>query len=125
MVTETDIEQNADQPEAQRLLDKTIGNLRRVWKDLTGAARVKLTGVVRPELPEEDCKRLMREIDECLEGKGGEVSGRAMAANLGRTYLELNAELSREWPVINVSKDPLPDASEWDGVEDKLKYLER
>ena len=92
MVTETDIEQNADQPEAQRLLDKTIGNLRRVWKDLTGAARVKLTGVVRPELPEEDCKRLKREIDECLEGKGGEVSGRAMAANLGRTYLELNAE---------------------------------
>jgi len=40
-------------------------------------------------------------------------------------YLELNAELSREWPVINVSKDPLPDADEWKGVPDKLQYLER
>ena len=40
-------------------------------------------------------------------------------------FLELNAELSREWPVINVSKDPLPDASEWDGVEGKLEHLER
>lgn len=40
-------------------------------------------------------------------------------------YLQLNAELSQEWPVINVSKDPLPDAEEWDGVEGKLKYLER
>lgn len=40
-------------------------------------------------------------------------------------FLELNAELSREWPVITEKKDPLPDAEEWDGVPDKLKYLER
>ncbi len=40
-------------------------------------------------------------------------------------FTELNAELSAEWPVINVSKDPPADAAEWDGVEDKLKYLER
>lgn len=40
-------------------------------------------------------------------------------------FLQLNAELSLVWPVINVSKDPLPDAEEWDGVEGKLKYLER
>ena len=92
MMKETDIEHSVDQPEEQRLIDRTLGNLRRAWKDLTGAALVKLTGIVRPDLPEEDCKRLQREIDKCLAGKGGEVSGRAMAANLGRTYLELNAE---------------------------------
>jgi ferredoxin len=40
-------------------------------------------------------------------------------------YTELNAELSREWPVITEKKDPLPDAEEWDGVPDKLKLLER
>ena len=40
-------------------------------------------------------------------------------------FLALNEELSREWPVINESKDPLEDADEWDGVEGKLKYLER
>ncbi len=40
-------------------------------------------------------------------------------------FLELNAELSQEWPVINVSHDPPADADDWDGVEDKLPYLER
>lgn len=40
-------------------------------------------------------------------------------------YLELNAELSQEWPVITQKKDALPDADEWNGVADKLKYLER
>jgi ferredoxin len=40
-------------------------------------------------------------------------------------FIALNAELSLEWPVINVSKDSLPDAAEWEGVPDKLKLLER
>lgn len=39
--------------------------------------------------------------------------------------LELNAELARQWPVITERKDPPPDADEWNGVEGKLKYLER
>ena len=39
-------------------------------------------------------------------------------------YLELNAELAEQWPVITEKKDPLPDATDWDGVEDKLQYLE-
>lgn len=40
-------------------------------------------------------------------------------------YLAINAELAKQWPVINRKKEPLPDAEEWDGVKDKLKYLER
>lgn len=40
-------------------------------------------------------------------------------------FLELNAELAREWPVITEKKDPLPDAEEWDGKPDKLQYLEK
>jgi ferredoxin len=40
-------------------------------------------------------------------------------------FLELNAELSREWPVITEMKDPPEDADEWRDVKDKLKYLER
>lgn len=40
-------------------------------------------------------------------------------------FIELNAELSREWPVITEQKEPLEDATEWDGVENKLQYLER
>jgi ferredoxin len=40
-------------------------------------------------------------------------------------YTELNAELSRGWPVITQKQDPLPDAEEWDGKPDKLQHLER
>ena len=40
-------------------------------------------------------------------------------------FIALNAELSREWPVINEMKDAPADADEWKEVEDKLKYLER
>jgi ferredoxin len=37
----------------------------------------------------------------------------------------LNEELAKDWPVITEMKDPPEDAKEWDGVKDKLKYLER
>ena len=40
-------------------------------------------------------------------------------------FLELNAQLAQEWPVIEVKKDPPPDAEEWAKVQDKLQYLER
>ena len=40
-------------------------------------------------------------------------------------FLELNAELSREWPVITQMKDPPADAAEWENKPDKLQYLER
>lgn len=39
-------------------------------------------------------------------------------------FIELNAELSKVWPVIAEQKDPLPDAAEWDGKTDKLEHLE-
>ena len=42
-----------------------------------------------------------------------------------RHFLELNAELSTEWPVIVEMKPAPPDAADWDEVPDKLKYLER
>ena len=39
--------------------------------------------------------------------------------------LELNAELSRDWPVINEMKDPPADADDWKDKPDKLGLLER
>jgi ferredoxin len=40
-------------------------------------------------------------------------------------FVELNAELCEQWPNIRERKDPLPDAEQWNGVPDKLQYLER
>jgi ferredoxin len=40
-------------------------------------------------------------------------------------FLELNAELSRDWPVITEKKPAPSDAAEWDEVQEKMQYLER
>ncbi|MGC9456861.1 MAG: ferredoxin FdxA [Halothiobacillaceae bacterium] len=40
-------------------------------------------------------------------------------------FVELNAELAGQWPVITASKEPLPDAAEWDGAPGKRDQLER
>lgn len=40
-------------------------------------------------------------------------------------FTQLNSELSEKWPVITIRKEPLPDAEEWDGVENKLEHLDR
>ena len=40
-------------------------------------------------------------------------------------FLELNAELATQWPVISERKDPLENAEEWNGEDGKLKFLER
>lgn len=40
-------------------------------------------------------------------------------------FLDLNTELSREWPVITEMKPAPADAKEWEEVQDKLQYLER
>jgi ferredoxin len=42
-----------------------------------------------------------------------------------KQFIALNAELAKDWPVITERKDAPADAKEWEGVEGKLKYLER
>lgn len=39
-------------------------------------------------------------------------------------YIELNAKLAKEWPIITSKKDAPPDADDWAEVNDKLQYLE-
>lgn len=62
------------------------------WRDIIGSARLRLGGGFRPDLPPEDIERLRARIDECLLAKGGEVSARARAAELGASYLLLSEE---------------------------------
>lgn len=49
---------------------------------------------------------------------------RSLPANQ-RHFVKLNDELAAIWPNITEKISPPPDAEEWDGVPDKLKYLER
>lgn len=42
-----------------------------------------------------------------------------------KQYIALNAELAAKWPNITKKKDALPDAEKWNGVPNKLQYLEK
>jgi ferredoxin len=41
------------------------------------------------------------------------------------SFKELNAELAKKWPVISEKKEAPADAKQWEGVQDKVKLLER
>jgi malonyl-CoA decarboxylase len=69
-----------------RLLDR----LRGVWRDV--AEQFGIARGLAPELPPGDADILRAQMRDCLSAKGGEVSARARAAVLGRSYLALNAE---------------------------------
>lgn len=40
-------------------------------------------------------------------------------------FIEINAELAEQWPVITEMKDSPPDAEEWADVPNKRQHLER
>ena len=42
-----------------------------------------------------------------------------------KEWLELNAELTKAWPVITDKKDPPPTAEEFKDVREKKQFLER
>jgi len=42
-----------------------------------------------------------------------------------KQFLEINRDLSRQWPVLTERKAAPADAAEWDGKPDKLALLER
>ncbi|MCH9644473.1 MAG: ferredoxin family protein [Gammaproteobacteria bacterium] len=40
-------------------------------------------------------------------------------------FIELNTELSRDWPMITAMKDAPQDADEWKEVPNKIEHLEK
>jgi malonyl-CoA decarboxylase len=97
---------------APGILDRTLRRFRRAWR-LGGMGRGPLKDGVAPDLPDADADRVRRRIDACLETRGGQVSARARAAELGETYLVLDAEgrrrfleiLAREYDVDTAAVD--------------------
>ena len=71
---------------ADTLIDRTLASLR-------GAVRGLITGdgfAPKPDLPAADADLLRERFAECLSAKGGEVSARARAVDLGKAYLALD-----------------------------------
>lgn len=76
------------------LWDRTLRRIQEIWP-LGDPAELKKR--VSPNLPKSQLPRLRKKIDKCLEGKGGEVSARTRAAELGETYSVLNEQGRRKF----------------------------
>jgi malonyl-CoA decarboxylase len=78
---------------SETLIERTLSNLANAWRDIaqSAARTVGRSGgkwdAVRASAEPEALKAFMT---ECLEARGGEVSARMRAAELGETYLELD-----------------------------------
>ncbi len=88
--------------------DRTLRLIREIWPL---GEQNELKDKIHVDLPDSDLNVLRRAISACLGGRGGEVSARSRAAELGRAYLVLGADgrfkflqlLAREYDVDNVA----------------------
>lgn len=74
---------DSDEP----LWDRTLRRIRFIWP--LGDQALKHS--VDPSLPDSDLQKLRQRINGCLESRGGEMSARTRAAELGEAYLILNS----------------------------------
>ena len=84
-------EREADKATGPSLVERTLGNIARAWSEIAqGAART--VGLGAQPIAAGDPAALEAFMRECLEARGGEVSARMRAAELGEAYLELDAK---------------------------------
>ncbi|NKC14749.1 MAG: malonyl-CoA decarboxylase [Gammaproteobacteria bacterium] len=117
-------------------LNRTLRQFRRVLR-LAGSGEVSLRERVGADLPDADIPAIKNYVDACLEGRGGEVSASARAAELGEVYLTLSQQgrrrfltlLAREYDVPANTVAPLveawqnaPDATTRWQVQDQLRH---
>jgi malonyl-CoA decarboxylase len=69
-----------------------LERLSTLWRDMVPAREDDIAAGLRSHLPDEDCAKVRMQMLACLEGRGGDVSARSRAANLGKAYLSLNDE---------------------------------
>jgi malonyl-CoA decarboxylase len=73
------------------LFDRTFRNLRRMWREVSRREPGAISHTIDSDLQGASAQQLRERMRECLEARGGEVSARARAADLGGTYLRLSA----------------------------------
>jgi ferredoxin len=118
-----------------RHIYKKTGNIKMTFVVTEECIKCKLTDCV--EVCPVDCfhegpNMLVIDPDECIDCTLCEpecpveaiLSEDDVPENM-QGFIELNAELSREWPVINEMKNAPEDSDEWVGKPNKLELLER
>lgn len=74
-----------------RTVDYTKRNIMSAWHSLSGTARA-ITGSIDPDLPKSDQERFIKQMQDCLNPKGGELTARRNTVGLGGTYLSLSEQ---------------------------------
>ncbi|NQV54452.1 MAG: malonyl-CoA decarboxylase, partial [Rhodospirillales bacterium] len=84
-----------DELKTSSFWDRALRNIKGAWDKIASGDDAFTEVSLSPDLSERDEKILIEQMQACLEARGGEVSARGRAANLGREYLGLS-ELGRE-----------------------------
>ena len=92
------------------------------WRVIAGVARAKSTEF-SADLSDNELAQIKEQMFECLESRGGEVSARARAAILGRTYLSLNAT-GRQRFLSVLANEVTIDSAAVDSAVDALQSAE-
>jgi malonyl-CoA decarboxylase len=71
---------------------RTMKEIARAWNGFMSMARLAFTGKVSPDLTKSDENHLKKEISECVFARGGEISSRSRAVELGMVYMNLSQE---------------------------------
>ncbi len=74
----------------ETLIERTLSNLAGAWREIAQSA-ARTVGRNARAVADSDPAAIESFMRECLEARGGEVSARLRAAELGETYLELDA----------------------------------
>ena len=69
--------------------DRAVRNLRSAWNKIASDTDISSKITISPNLDDDDLMQLIDHMQACLEAKGGEVSARKRAAELGHAYLSL------------------------------------
>ena len=60
------------------------------WENIKGLTRRAITGKISPDLSGGDEERIKKKISKCVFARGGHISGRSRAVELGTIYLKLS-----------------------------------
>ena len=74
--------------------------MKNLLEKIKRAVRITFTGKIDPFLTGEDKRQIKKVIRNCVLAKGGEISSRARAVELGETYLNLNENGRRRFMKI-------------------------
>ena len=82
------------------LWNRALQNLQIAWNKIASDNKLDNEIKLTPNLNQNDHKKIIKQMNACLEARGGEVSARKRAATLGFAYLSLNDEGKKKFLTI-------------------------